>query len=163
MIKEKQTITKMISSPDIESNYLALNILRGDNSPVSKKESRRLIQKLPLSVRITGYEDICIELEEKPLTINDFLFIAEEDREKFLAKAQLLQIARLVNGKWRSKFDGKQRNWYPYFDVRAGHGLAFVGSVGSDVGFYGMAAFFKDRETSDFVGKTFIHIYEKLR
>lgn len=99
---------------------------------------------------IRNYSDVCIELCIKEKTIHDF------DNLKEFRYHQIQNIAKLFNG------DSINNYYYPYF-TRSGSALVFYYSCdgGSDCG--GHVAYYKDRQTSDFVGKLFIDIYNDLK
>lgn len=69
---------------------------------------------------------------------------------------QILNIQKLFNG------DSTINNYYPYFR-RLGSGLVFSSSGGNfSYDFDGQVAYYRSREISDFIGKTFIDIYTDL-
>ena len=97
---------------------------------------------------IKTYSDVCKQLCEP---------------EETCPYRQLKQIERLFNGNWRKDWSNSRQNkYYPYFQYKAGVGLAFSGSCYDVSCCSGQAAYFKDREVSDFVGKIFVDIYRKL-
>lgn len=111
--------------------------------------------------KINNYSDVCKELNEQELTEKNYSFIKnKKDRLKQLAFGKLKQIERLFNGDWIAIFNGSQQNWYPYFTPAGGSLVFCFSSYFSD--YCGGVGFFKDRKTSDFVGKGFIDIYREL-
>lgn len=108
---------------------------------------------------ITTYKQVCKALAIKELTLSDFSFLPVEDRKKALAFHKLQQIAKLFNGDWKIDWENtSQFKYYPYFVLASG-GLGF--SVSASCSGCGSAVvYFKDRETSDYVGKTFLSIYK---
>jgi len=52
--------------------------------------------------------------------------------------------------------------WYPYFQLAVGRRLVFRSSDYGDHYFYGLVAYLKTQEASDYMGKTFTHLYEEL-
>ncbi len=97
--------------------------------------------------KIKNYSDVCSELGE--------------DKETCPYK-KIKQIEKLFNGNWIKDFSGNQKNWYPYFEYKAGLGLVFCGSDDSYGYSYCVVAFYKDEKTSNFCGKTFQDIYNQL-
>src|SRR5437868_9418950 len=157
MNNTENSILKMISSSDKENSYLAACILRSKESGIDKKTTRKLLKKMPLTDRIRFYSDVCEELEEEQLTLDDFKSLPRYLRKKHLAYGKLLQVAKLLNGNWKPDYsDTSQEKWYPYFDYKQGRGLVFSDSYGHPGLFYGVAALYKSREMSDFAGKTFL-------
>lgn len=73
---------------------------------------------------------------------------------------QLKQIAKLFNGNWKPLFNGKQKNYYPYFDCSGG--FCFDGSDYCVDLFDGMVSYYRSKEISNYVGQQFIDIYKKL-
>jgi len=111
---------------------------------------------------IKTYKEVCKVLGEQEYTENDFE--NTYDCEKLLAFAQLKQIERLYNGNWVKDWSNKnQYKYYPYFTLNSSGGLVFGYSSYSYSRWYGQVGFFKDQKTSDYIGKTFISIYEKLK
>jgi len=157
--QEYETIDKMLSSSDKESKVLAYTILR--NNPTKKNKS--ILNKISLFDRIQDYSDVCKELETKELTIQDFNFLPVKQRKKALAQHKIQNLELLFNGKWRIDWkDPNQYKWYPYFSVTGLGGLLFSFSSYRYVSFDAGAGFYKDPKTSNFVGKTFIDIYQDL-
>ncbi len=112
--------------------------------------------------KITTYKEVCKALNEQEYTENDFE--NSYDANKLLAFAQLKQIERLYNQEWTKNWADKlQYKWYPYFTLNNSGGLAFIGSDYFSSHCHGQVGFFKDRQTSDYIGKTFISIYKKLK
>jgi len=113
---------------------------------------------------ITTYGEVCKALKEKSYSLKDFEWADEEDAEKLLAFAQLKQIERLYNENWIKDWSNKnQYKYYPYFTLNGSGGLVFYFSSSYHYTCSGQVGFFKDQKTSDYVGKTFISIYEKLK
>lgn len=97
---------------------------------------------------IKTYKDVCKYLNEPLETLPYF---------------QIKQIEKLFNGNWIKDFSKNQENWYPYFTYNEvsgclGFGFSDFRRSCSD----GQVAFYKSKEISNFVGKTFIDIYNKL-
>ena len=114
--------------------------------------------------KITSYKEVCKALDEQEYTENNFE--NTYDCEKLLAFAKLKQIERLYNGNWVKDWSNKnQYKYYPYFTLNSSGGLVF--SFSCHYCFIliccGQVGFFKDQKTSDYIGKTFISIYEKLK
>lgn len=112
--------------------------------------------------KIKNYSDVCKELCEPELTETTFHRIPMKYRKKILAYSKLQQIQRLFNGDWIPNWsDSSEYKYYPYYNT-SGPGLVFVGSYYLFSSFYGEVAFYKNREISDFIGRTFIDIYTEL-
>lgn len=141
----------------------ALDKLKDLESEIEKLKDI-INQPEDLFSKIRNYSDVCKELNEEELTECHFNFIKNKSqRLQTLAFNKIKQIQRLFNGDWEAKFDGKQENWYPYF-TGDGVGMVFYGSYDYCYGYSGgQVAFFKNREISDFVGKTFIDIYREIK
>lgn len=115
-----------------------------------------IIDKQPDLFDNNTYSKVCKALGEKELTIKDFSFLPLEQRVKALAFHQIKNIEKLFNA-------GSTNNyWYPYFN-RVSGGLVFYYSIDCSVSFFGLVGLYKDRVTSDFVGKTFVDIYKILQ
>ncbi len=109
---------------------------------------------------ITTYKQVCKALDIEELTLSDFSFLPTEDRKKTLAFHKLQQIAKLFNGNWKPDWKNTNQNkYYPYFNMDSG-GLGFSGSDFCYSGCDSSVVYFKDKETSDYVGKTFLSIYK---
>jgi hypothetical protein len=114
---------------------------------------------------IKNYSDVCIELGEDE--INEDWFAEEFDKEtkvKLVAISRIKQIERLFNGNWVKDWNNRQQfKYYPYFD-NTSSGLVFFGSGGRYSRFFnGQVGFYKDKQTSDFIGKTFIDLYKIIQ
>lgn len=98
--------------------------------------------------KIKNYSDVCKELYEK---------------EETCPIKKIKQIERLFNSFWKKDWKNKnQEKWYPYFEYTSSGGLVFYSSSYCYFSTYGPVAFYKDKETSDFVGKTFLDIYKEI-
>lgn len=127
------------------------------------KELEEFINKSDDLFNITTYKEVCKKLKEKELTLKDYTFLPENRRKKALAQGKIQQLEALFNGTWKVKFDGNQKNWFPCFTIYdVGSGWVFHHS-GYDCGYYSaQVGFFKDKETSDFIGNNFKDIYRDL-
>lgn len=96
---------------------------------------------------IASYKELCKLTKEKELTCSDY-----ED-EQMLAFAQIKQIQRLYNG------DSKNNIWCPYFYASGGFRVSLRGGYCCG----GLVGFYKDKKTSDFIGRTFESIYKKIK
>lgn len=152
-----QSIKEMINSSDKDTQYLAVSMIRNDENNQFNYQTKKLINKVSLFNRIKNYSDVCKELGEDELTIKDFKSFNKKDRNKLLNYGMIKQIERLFNG------NSKNNIYYPYFKKVSG-GFGFFGSGSHDGGCWsaGSVGLFKDEETSNFIGKTFIKIYENL-
>ncbi len=139
----------------------ALNKIKDLESEIEKL---KIIINQPedLFSKIKNYSDVCKELKEDEIKESDFKFLHKNDRKKAINFAKVKQIERLFNGDWEVKFDSNQQNWFPYFTSGGSSGLVFLSSGCYDDCSYFEVGFFKDKKTSDFVGKTFIDIYREL-
>ena len=138
----------------------ALDKLKDLESEISKLKDI-INQPEDLFSKIKNYFDVCKELNEKEITSFDFgSNINKKDLNKLINAAKIKQIERLFNGDWIPKFDGKQYNYYPYF-TGIGVGVVFYDSSYC-YGSLGQVAYYKDKKTSDFVGKMFIDIYREI-
>lgn len=97
---------------------------------------------------ITSYSEVCKELKEK---------------EETCPYKKIKQIEKLFNGSWIKDWTNRnQAKYYPYFEYQSAGGLVFFVSLCLYYCSYGQVAFYKDKATSDYVGKTFIDIYKEL-
>lgn len=159
-MEKNKNLVEMLESNDKDCVYLAVSMIRNSHD-ISDKETKKLLGKISLFDRVKNYSDVCKELGVEELTIDSFTFLPKEQRLKALAYHQIQNIRKLFNGKWKVKWDGKQKNWYPWFEIKAS-GLVFGDSAGS-VGVSGtVVCYYKDQETSHFIGKTFLDIYSIL-
>lgn len=114
--------------------------------------------------KIKTYKDVCKELNEEEITEDyfDIDTFTRKEIKQLVAFARIKQIVKLFNGNWNVDLkDPNQYKYYPYFNM-AGSGLVFGGSSCFTWAFDGQVAYFKDNQTSDFVGKTFVDIYQDL-
>lgn len=110
------------------------------------------------------YSKVCKELGEKELLVGDFSFLPLERRIKALNQAKIQQLEKFFNEGWVPNWkDQSENKYYPYFTLNSSGGLGFDGSSYRRSGFSAVAGFYKDQETSDFIGRNFIDIYEGLK
>jgi hypothetical protein len=97
--------------------------------------------------KVKNYDDVCKELNEP--------------RESCPYK-KIKQIEKLFNGSWiKNWLDKNQQKWYPYFEF-TGSDLVFYRSFCYHCSSDGQVAYYKDKKTSDFVGKTFLKEYQDI-
>ncbi len=125
--------------------------------PEVKKEA-----KLDL-FSITGYSELCKKTKTKELTIRDFSFLEENEQDKVFAFHQIKTIESVYNGDWIKDWTNRnQPKWYPWFNHMAHGGVALCGSLDYYYGSCGQVAYYKDKPTSDYVGRVYIEIYKRL-
>lgn len=118
-----------------------------DQLKIFQKIFKKYIKEDLLS-KIKTYSDVCKELGEK------------EEKSPY---NKLKQIERLFGRNWKKDWSNKsQYKHYPYFSITASGGLVFYDTYFHCVDFGDEVAFFPDSKTAEFVGKTFIKIYEEL-
>ena len=110
---------------------------------------------------IDTYSKVCKKLNEKEYTLEDFSFLPIEDQENILVKTQIRQIEKLFNSKKLDWKDINIKKYYPWFHSDGG-GFCFHGSCCNFSCFHSFVAYYETKEICDFIGKTFIHLYEKL-
>lgn len=118
--------------------------------------------------RIETYADACQDLGINPLTISDFSYLPERDRESSYAYHQLTIIARVLNEGWEPDYsDSNQYKYYPYFvwndSASGGSGFSFCDYYyGRDFSKVGSRLVFKSSELAAFAGKKFLSIYNQF-
>lgn len=149
---------------NLEELIKSSEILSGINNIINSKTSIVYKDEQLLIDTIRDYKDVCRELGEKQYSIHDFLFIPEEYREKQLATIQLNQLGKLFNGDWIIDWlNTTQYKWLPYFKKDAGSaGLVCYGSDYFNTAYRAGVVYFKSEKLSNYIGKQFINIYEKL-
>src|SRR3990167_397182 len=128
------------------------------------KELRKIIEDpTTLFEQIKNYSDVCKKLDIEELDENDFKFLPKEKRAKQLSYHKIQNIATLFNGSWKPDWNiSNQSKYYPYFQNKVGVGLVFDCSSYGYCSCSGAVSFYKDEETSNFIGKTFVDIYRVL-
>lgn len=118
--------------------------------------------KTDLFTKIKTIEDVYKELGKKMPTLEDFDFLSLKQATKLLNACHVKHIEELFD--FEPNFDnGNQEKWYPYFEKRSGSWMFLVSYChGSALTSMVWSGFYKDRKTSDFVGKTFIDIYTAI-
>jgi len=153
---EYTALKNMALSSDKESAYLAAIILRKE----STEESKKLLYKIPLDIRIKDYSDIIDELKIKELTINDFGFLPENQRIKLFALHKIQNIVDVINEGWVPNFnDSTERKYYPYFIKKNGVWSFSSSDCRDGVYSHGQVGLYQTKEKSNFVGKKFLDIY----
>ena len=103
------------------------------------------------------YKEVCKQLGRRELKLTDFEFLPENQRLKAYYHQRIQNIKDLFNGDWKEKFDGKQQNWYLWLNKT---GLGWVFDSLSYYNPYSCAvAYYKDKQTSHFVGVEFLDEY----
>lgn len=118
--------------------------------------------------RVKTYEDACLDQNVKPLTIDDFSFLPEEDQEYAYYSHQYDIIHRALVQGWKSdKKNSKQNKYFPifYWDENRAGGPGF--SYGVDActyssSFVGARREFPTWELAKYSGTQFLSIHEKL-
>lgn len=114
---------------------------------------------------VTSYKEVCEKLGDSEITEEDVKFLPVIERKKAMAKLKIGQLERFYNcgvkPNWSDHSDYKGKH-YPYFTIN-GHGrLRFCDSTCRYGYFGGAVGLYKDKETSDHVGKHHIDIYRDL-
>lgn len=152
---------------DVEESFL-LEVKNACDISQLKIFNKTLSKYLPetLFSKIKSYSDICIELDEIEIEESQFdseIFDSNEIKT-FVAIGRIKQAERLFNDTWKKDWNNtNQRKWYPYFNLNSSCGL--VGLICSSYctfGCCGLVAFYKDEETSNFVGKLMWSEYKQL-
>ena len=111
---------------------------------------------------IKTYSDVCKELNEKELTLEDFE-IFEGYSEKLLAFAKIKQLEKYFNQGWTPNWQNKDEyKWYPYFEftVSGGFGLSVV--IFLFWCSYAVVGFYRTKKIANHIGINFSNIYKEL-
>lgn len=126
---------------DLESKF-------SDELDKLRKELKELPKTKDL-FSITTYSEVCKELKEK---------------EETCPYKKVKQLEKLFNQGWIKDWINKdQYKYYPYFTINEFGRLVFRGSGYGYASFGGEVGFYKDKQTSDHIGKNFISIYEEIK
>lgn len=149
-----QTFSDKLS---FEENFVEQmqNACTAEQKPVFDSIFAKHIQSNLFSIK--KIEEVYERLNKKMPTIEDFMFLGDKQAKKQLNLCHIKHIEELF-GFIADFNNGNQEKWYPYFE-RKSSGWVFGGSVYYFSYFDSGPAFFKDRKTADFVGKTFLDIY----
>lgn len=128
----------------------------------NKKELQKQAEKLQKELDILRNK---IDSEEDIFSITSYkevCKILEEDQQCCPYK-KIKQIEKFFNQGWKPNWKNtNEYKYYPYFSVGSGGGLGFDVSVDASY-CVGAVAFYKSKEISDYVGKTFIKEYQEFR
>ena len=132
-----------------------------------QSELRRIIEQPCRDIKdvIKSYEDACLIINRKILTINDFNIFDCKDRNFQYYTHRIATIIEALNEGWEPNFnDTNQKKWYPYFDMR--NSCTFFASsyfswCVTGVGFSGRL-YLKNKELSDYLGTHFINEFKNL-
>lgn len=128
-----------------------------------KKLEEIINAPVDLFKEVKRYSDVCRLLEEKEYTLEDFQFLPEYLRKKTLATVKISQFEKLFNQEIELDWSNiNQPKYYPYFDTSSGR-LVFYSCCDHCYHCGGVVAYFKDRNTAEFVGKIAIDIYADLQ
>lgn len=146
---------------EFDENFLLemKNACTSDQLPIFSKLFKNYLPE-NLIDKIKTYQDVCDILKEEP---------------KKTAYDKIKQIEKLFNQGWIKNWEDKtQYKYYPYYTIDSPGFLVFDSSLGAGGfraevafcfrlgSFSAEVAFYKNREVSDYVGKTFIDIYQEL-
>ena len=97
----------------------------------------------------TTYKEVCKRLGVK------------EDKNPF---NKIKHLEQYFNEGWKPNWKNQNEyKWYPYYTLNNSCGLVFDGSYDGGCFFFGYVGFFKTKEISNFIGKTFISIYKEIK
>jgi hypothetical protein len=114
---------------------------------------------------IKTFEDACQVLNLDATTvIPDFSLFPKEEQEPMKAHAQLIIIAKAINGDWTPDWsDYKQLKYYPWFEMGSPSGVGFSFDDFADWRTFsavGSRLCFESREKAKYVGQTFEDLYK---
>ncbi len=103
-------------------------------------------------------------------SLPDVSMIPEQYRKPVIAQYILNVVAEVLNGKWKADYtDNNQYKYFPWFVVNAdkkrpsGFGLSYLDcACWRTFTPSGVRLCYKDRETAEYAGKTFLALYEDL-
>ena len=151
-------IKTLLKSNDKEAQYLAINMVRNDKKLY--EENKKEYESISLFDRVKNFSDVCKELNEKELTLDDFLQFGE-DSVKMFACYKLKRIEKLFNEGWKIDVnDVNQIKFYPWYTAHGGFG--FIVSRECSYGFDSAVAFYKSKKISDYVGTVFLKEYKEF-
>lgn len=141
------------------------NIPRANSNQKELLKSIGLIKELDL-FSITTYEEVCKALNERQIENDSFdstnQILNKSVIKRLIATYKLEQIERLFNQNWKKDWNNQnQYKYYPYFKKELG-GWVFCLVTDGSVRSLAAVAYYKDRQTAEYVGKTFINIYKDI-
>lgn len=108
---------------------------------------------------LTDYSEICRRLGRKEIDEETLTTVPQHLRRQIACFAAIKNLEDYFNSDWILDWENReQRKWYPYFDRSSG-GWVFYGSFYRDVFSTGLVGFYKDKETSDHIGRHFMKFY----
>ncbi|MGN6601213.1 MAG: hypothetical protein ACTHK8_02115 [Ginsengibacter sp.] len=113
--------------------------------------------------RIKTWEDACEDQGLDPYQALPYKSPKDEHEEAVNGFAQMCIIAKSLNGDWKGDLsDEDQPKYYPWFE-RSGSALSYGGYVDwyADSN-CGVRLSYRDRETAEYAGRQFLHIYNKF-
>ena len=110
---------------------------------------------LDVKDRVIDYESACKETSFKPLTIEDFEMLPEEDRNRYYARHQLTVGIRALVGDYKPDWDNSSE--YKYYNYMYKEDGGFVSGVRSYayLSYLGSDFYFPNREIAEHAYKTF--------
>lgn len=118
--------------------------------------------------QVNSYEDACKVLNREPLTLEQFNFLPEADRQAFFSLHKITTVIEVLNEGWQPDWnDYDQMKCYPWFDMEtygdapAGSGFSF-GGYDFDDSYTGVGARLcvETPEKAKFVGKLMLEDYK---
>lgn len=135
-----------------------------------KTEIEKRLDKLEgyVSDELDAIRELAKENKVKEIdlfSINTYSKVCEQlkEKEESCPYKKVKQLEKLFNGNWKKNWlDRNQPKWYPWFEFYASGEFGFLASCDLFYSFSGVVGFFKDKKTSDYIGKTFIDIFKEI-
>lgn len=121
--------------------------------------------------KITSFEEACKERGLDPVKVlPDVSGMPESMQKTVTAYAMLCIIQSVLNGDWKPDWNNtSEYKYYPWFDVEeddtvpSGFRLSCVGyGCGLSAASLGSRLYYRDADTAEFAGRTFIELYNDL-
>lgn len=127
---------------------------------ISKAFAQLKEKKRPVVERIKSYEDACADQDIKPLTLEQFSFLPEKDREYHFFDHQQVIIKRALNEGWEPNHnDDNEEKWFVWYkSVGSGRGFAFLSRCVSSDSCVGARHEFRTKQLAEYYAKQFISI-----
>lgn len=126
------------------------------------KELRKIIETPEKLIGVVNtISEVYKRLGRKELTIEDFAFLPENKRVKALNFQHIQVLEELFNEDWKTDWtNNNEYKWYPYFEFKKGSDCwCFCIACDRSCSSLIVPAFYKSREITEYIGKTFLNIY----
>lgn len=144
----------------INGKETEIELTESQAQSIAKAFSEMKKDNRPITERIKTYEDACADQGISPLTLDQFSFLPEKDREYHFNDHQQVIIKRALNEGWEPDYTNSSEPKYTIWYKSVGSGSGFVFAyydVDGSVSHVGARHEFKSRALGEYFAKQFLN------